>query len=87
MREGRVSVQTLEQREADLERLRDAVDRELDRVQRAIREQPRRRYAPTPPACGTERGYQRHYYRGEPIDDDCAEAHRVHNRVRERRAS
>lgn len=80
-----MSVQTLEQREADLERLRDAVDRELARVRRAIREQPRRRA--TPPACGTERGYQRHYYRGEPIDDACAEAHRVHNRVRDRRAS
>lgn len=40
-----------------------------------------------PAPCGTERAYQRHYYRGEPVDDACAEAHRVHNRVQSRRSA
>lgn len=35
-----------------------------------------------PAPCGTERAYQRHYYRGEPIDDECREAHATYERER-----
>lgn len=84
-----MSVQTLEQRRADLLRLIAAAEVELARVDAAIaadlaRRNRRRhsRYDPAP--CGTERAYQRHRYLNEPVDDDCAEAHRLHNRVRDR---
>lgn len=77
-----MSVQTLEQRLAELLRLREAVNREIDRVQAALLPPPvriRRSKHDIPP-CGTEQGWQRHHYRGEPQDDACVLAHRHHNR-------
>ena len=34
------------------------------------------------PDCGTESAFQRHHHFGEPIDEPCRDAHRLHERVR-----
>lgn len=39
---------------------------------------------PTVLPCGTPGAYARHVDRGEPVDDECREAYRAHNRARMR---
>lgn len=34
------------------------------------------------PECGTESAFQRHHHFGEPIDAQCRDAHRLHERLR-----
>lgn len=73
-------VQSVEQRAAELLRLRRKVDEELARL--ANIEPPRtKRSKFDVPECGTDSGYQRHRYYGEEIDDACRLAHNEYERV------
>ena len=85
-----MSVQTLDQRLAELRALRKAVDAEIRRVDKAIADamrsvrKPRapRRSRYEIPACGTDSAYHRHRYYDEPIDDACRDAHNAYERER-----
>lgn len=85
-----MSVQTLDQRLAELRTLRRRVDEEIRRIRSAIADQSRsrRRVGELPP-CGTEQGYQWHRRHGEARDRDCLDAHAAYERERaaERRRS
>jgi hypothetical protein len=78
-----MSVQSIEQRIAELLHLRRKVDDELARLAAVAGvEKPRHRSKKVIPECGTESAYQRHRYYGEPQDDACRAAHNEYERVR-----
>lgn len=73
-------VQSIEERAAELLRLRRKIDAELTRL--AGDKAPRtRRSKFDVPECGSDTAYQRHRHYGEPIDDACRAAHNEHERV------
>jgi hypothetical protein len=69
---------TREQRLSQLLLLRRRIDAEI--VKLAEETGRRIRRADYVPPCGTETAYQRHRYLGEPRDELCKAAHRLHNR-------
>lgn len=71
--------QTVEERAAELLRLRNKIDDELIRLARTI-DTSKRRSKFDIPACGTESAYQRHRYQGEKCDE-CRAAHAAHEKA------
>ena len=67
----------------ELDRLAEKIARERRRLL-AIAPRDRRSRHDIPP-CGTETGYQRHYWRGEDCEP-CRVAHAAHNRAQYRAA-
>lgn len=68
----------------DLLTQRSRIDAEIREALRIIDNEPetrRKRNRHIIPPCGTESAYQRHRHYGEPQDDACKEAHKLHNRV------
>lgn len=83
-----MSVQTLDQRLAELRELRGRIDAEIRAVKTEIAaSKPKRTYRPrhVVPPCGSESAYQRHRTRGEVADRACLDAHAAHERDRVRR--
>jgi hypothetical protein len=74
-----MSVQTLDQRLTALLFLRRRIDAEIVELAKDTGRRIRRR--DHVPPCGTEQAYQRHRYYGEPRDELCKAAHRLHNRA------
>lgn len=75
-----MGIQSIEQRTAELLRLRRKVDEELARLASVPLPKTRRSKFEVPD-CGTETAYQRHRHYGEEIDEDCRLAHNEHERV------
>lgn len=73
------AAQTVEERAAELLRLRAKVDEELIRLARTI-DTSKRRSKFDVPECGSETGYQRHRYLGEKCDE-CRVAHNAHEKA------
>lgn len=74
-----MSIQTIEQRAAELLRLRDKIDAELARLD-AEYKPGKKRSKHVIPDCGTESAYQRHRWYGEPQDEACKTAHAAYER-------
>jgi hypothetical protein len=77
---GIVRTETVEQRLARLTFLRQRIDAEIRELAGQV--PLRKRSKRNAPPCGTESGYQRHRYYGEPRCDACKTAHRIYNRAR-----
>jgi hypothetical protein len=75
-----VRTETREQRLERLTFLRARIDAEIRELAGQVPLVKRSRK--NPPPCGTESGYQRHRYYGEPRCDPCKAAHRLHNRAK-----
>jgi hypothetical protein len=76
-----MTIQTTDQRIAELLNLRRKIDAELARLAAIEREAERtKRARDAIPDCGTESAWQRHHHAGEPIDEACRRAHNAHNR-------
>lgn len=63
--------------------LRTKVEAQITAELRRINNQPtKKRSRHVVPECGTESAFQRHHHYGEPIDQACRDAHRLHERVK-----
>lgn len=74
------AVQCIEERAAELLKLRDKIDAELARLDKQYKPN-KKRSRKEIPDCGTESAYQRHRWYSEEQDEACKAAHAEYERL------